>query len=407
MKGTIRIVGFLVALSATEQEARQVDAHRISSSAVVFSMRATSLVFALTFALICCLPLHSATAPSTSAVIIERTGCLGDCPEYEVDIRANGRVVWRGRGNVARKGVAFEHIDPFVALHIINKYFANSPLQTCYYTEGIDAPGYYLLFTPTGDFAALRKERDEQFRRENEMAGEMPCKLEDQAEAMAEFERAVNSHRWLHGAESITDYGKWGDDVYFDIKPGFNKLMAAAARGEAQATASLLETTPVDSVDETGWTPLMLAAAGCQLEVISMLLAKGADPRHADRNGDTALFAAANSHCMNAGALEPQEARTKLAKLLLTAGADPSFVNRRGQTPIMIAAREGNDEAVQALLAAGAHALAKDQKGLTADQYAIRELAKVVRARRPDDSFRQDFTERLEKVRKYLAAAKR
>jgi ankyrin repeat protein len=56
-----------------------------------------------------------------------------------------------------------------------------------------------------------------------------------------------------------------------------------------------------------GFTALMTAAAEGQLEVVRLLLERGADPTLVDTDGDTALsFARQNGHTMVAQLLEDQ-----------------------------------------------------------------------------------------------------
>jgi hypothetical protein len=67
-------------------------------------------------------------------------------------------------------------------------------------------------------------------------------------------------------------------------------LLAAVSSGDPTKAAQLLDqATFVDERDEAGRTPLMLAVAGEQLDMVRLLLAHGADPNAADLSGLTPL----------------------------------------------------------------------------------------------------------------------
>ena len=57
-------------------------------------------------------------------------------------------------------------------------------------------------------------------------------------------------------------------------------------------------------------------------------------------------------------------------KLLLSKGAPLEARSPNGSTPLMMAARYGNEEAVDALLAAGADRTAKNDLGMNASAFA-------------------------------------
>ena len=106
--------------------------------------------------------------------------------------------------------------------------------------------------------------------------------------------------------------------------------------------------------DEEGWTPLMIAAQGGQLEVMRALLAAGADAAAALPQGHTALFLAA------------QGGHLELMHLLLDAGADVNIAVSVLGTPLMAATRKRHTDAVRLLLDAGAEVNATASDGTTA-----------------------------------------
>lgn len=95
-------------------------------------------------------------------------------------------------------------------------------------------------------------------------------------------------------------------------------------RGDALAAQSLLQGADVDARDPDGRTSLLLAARSSDTRVMRLLLAHGADPRAAARNGRTAL---------NQTYGDPDSIR-----MLLGQGTDPNARTVTGWTALMLAA---------------------------------------------------------------------
>ena len=126
--------------------------------------------------------------------------------------------------------------------------------------------------------------------------------------------------------------------------------------------------------DKSGMSVLEQAASSNHIELVRLLLAKGADVNMVDEGGFTALVNAAGNGDRNSA----------LVKLLLEHGAavnvrtgDTFEVVKNGpialghQTPLQIAAGQANYEAVEALLKAGADVNAKDVRNATALVFAV------------------------------------
>ena len=110
-----------------------------------------------------------------------------------------------------------------------------------------------------------------------------------------------------------------------------------------------------------GATPLMRAAKVTDLELMRELLARGADPNLALRNGTTVLMNVA----ARGGRPQPSEETTLDAMaLLLKYGADIKAANSNGQTPLHLAVGRG-DRLVRYLAQNGAPLDAKDSSGRT------------------------------------------
>lgn len=109
-------------------------------------------------------------------------------------------------------------------------------------------------------------------------------------------------------------------------------------------------------------------------ERVEKLLARGADVKARDGDGDTALHGAA------------QTGNVEVVRMLLDKGADPNAKNQHGGTPLMWAAVFGHDAAAQLLLTRGADPTLKDNDGVTAVEWAVRNkrenVVQVLRRKR-------------------------
>lgn len=123
-------------------------------------------------------------------------------------------------------------------------------------------------------------------------------------------------------------------------------------------------------------SPLMLAALQGQLALCTQLIAKGAD---INKTGWTPLhYAATHGHL-------------DVMRLLLENHAYIDAASPNGSTPLMMAAQYGTDDAVKLLLDEGADPMLKNQKSLTAIDFAqianrsatVEMVSVAVRARKP------------------------
>jgi ankyrin repeat protein len=99
----------------------------------------------------------------------------------------------------------------------------------------------------------------------------------------------------------------------------------------------------VNVSDNKSVTPLMYAAWYCREELIPLLLEKGAEVNAVDSDGTTALMQSVEN-CPDGG----------IAALLLRAGAKINLSSKTGDTALTIASFEGNEHAVEVLVANGA-----------------------------------------------------
>ncbi|HEX4136034.1 MAG TPA: ankyrin repeat domain-containing protein [Bryobacteraceae bacterium] len=143
-------------------------------------------------------------------------------------------------------------------------------------------------------------------------------------------------------------------------------LLAHAAKPNLPLTDVIPPRGPLDVADYTlgsGTTPFLRAAKSDDLEVMRLLLDKGADPLLATKEGVTPLMAAAGvgwrdgkSHGAESDAIEAIE-------LCLDHGANINAVTAKGQTALQGASLRGADTVISWLLKRGADVNAKDAKG--------------------------------------------
>ncbi|RLO06923.1 hypothetical protein DYB28_012658 [Aphanomyces astaci] len=113
--------------------------------------------------------------------------------------------------------------------------------------------------------------------------------------------------------------------------------------------------------NQKGTTPLMRAAQEGQAAVVSALLGKDADSNAANMEGMTALM------------LASQRGHADIAEILISAGAlvDKQTV-RHSSTALLLAAKRGHAGAITMLLTAGADMFLKDERDKTALDNAAR-----------------------------------
>jgi len=129
----------------------------------------------------------------------------------------------------------------------------------------------------------------------------------------------------------------------------------AVLYGNAQAAQALIAAgADVNQFDETGMTPLMIAASEGRVAMTRLLLDAHADVNLVGQDGTTALMRAASAN------------RRDEIQLLLQHGAAVDAKNAGGMTALMAAAFGGYAEAVRALVAAKADPNVRDNQGRSA-----------------------------------------
>jgi ankyrin repeat protein/mono/diheme cytochrome c family protein len=172
------------------------------------------------------------------------------------------------------------------------------------------------------------------------------------------------------------------------VDPAVRSLInAVRANDIANVTRTLAEQPElVKAVDNAGSTLLHHAAAFASVEMMKLLLDKGADPNAQNRRKSTPMHWAIQAEAkvrllLERGAkveTKQVEGRTALyqaaslgngnnvVRLLLEKGADPNARTVTGATPLMAASRSGNVEVMRMLLAGKAQVNAQSGNGSTA-----------------------------------------
>lgn len=166
------------------------------------------------------------------------------------------------------------------------------------------------------------------------------------------------------------------------------QLVIASVRGDDREVKRILEQrVRVDAVTTSGDTALTLASGLENLEVIKLLVQRGANPNFRPPNGVTPLPAAAGRgrtgvvrslsalgadvHAVdnrgNTALIQASRGgHTDTAKLLLNTNAVINATNKNWRTALIIAAENGHADVVRLLTTRGADVQAKDKDGSTA-----------------------------------------
>jgi uncharacterized protein len=157
-------------------------------------------------------------------------------------------------------------------------------------------------------------------------------------------------------------------------------LLARGADPNARLKRTALQRlhTPGDPTLAAGATPFMRAAKSGDIVVMRLLLEKGADPKAPQANQTTALLLAAGlgwrdgDNNLNTKDKGTQAEAIEAIKLCLELGLDIKAANNTGTTVLHGAAMRGDtEEIIRFLVANGARADAKNQDGKTALDVAL------------------------------------
>lgn len=115
-------------------------------------------------------------------------------------------------------------------------------------------------------------------------------------------------------------------------------------RNRAKVERLIESKAPVDWLDKKGWTPLTISSYEGYIEIVQLLISKGANVNTAVKTIEqTPLYIAS------------EKGETDIVKLLITKGANVNTVEKTGrQTPLHVASKEGKVDIVELLISKGA-----------------------------------------------------
>jgi ankyrin repeat protein len=152
------------------------------------------------------------------------------------------------------------------------------------------------------------------------------------------------------------------------------QLLAAGADLETKITGKVKHRGSFDMrwTDLKGGTPFLRAAWNGDIEVMRLLLEKGADPKAVTETGETALLLLAGSGWpLGQGFLRSDEEIFAALDLLVEdLGLDVNAATKEGVTPLIGAVFKGTNNVVEYLVEHGARLDVKDAKGRTVIDWA-------------------------------------
>ena len=134
-----------------------------------------------------------------------------------------------------------------------------------------------------------------------------------------------------------------------------------ARRGTLEEVKTLMKDNPdiINTPNEKGFTPLILACYNGNIEVARFLIDHVKDINYRSNEG-TALAGLCIRY------------NSELVEYLLQKKADPNITDTTGTTPLIWAVKMGNEELVTILLKYGAKKEQADEMGITPFEYALK-----------------------------------
>jgi uncharacterized protein len=183
----------------------------------------------------------------------------------------------------------------------------------------------------------------------------------------------------LFGAVDLRDAGFYGNASagpnQTDTLDLIGELVKQGAKLDAQTTAVVpfrgWQQTDGAWVNVTGQTPFFRAAFAGDIVLMRFLLAAGADPNIATRDGTTSLMAASGiNYVVGRTYTHSPEESFEAVKLCVEKGADVNAKNSLGLRAVHGAANRGSDDILRFLVSKGAQLGVKDNEGRTPMTYA-------------------------------------
>ena len=258
---------------------------------------------------------------------LERTGCLGTCPAYSVEVHGDGTVLYNGTAYVAVLGKHRGQISQQAVLDIFNDFRDSDyfSLRNSYRMGVTDNP----TFTTSLEFDGRSKQVVDYVG----LAIGMPAavnKLENTIDELAD------AARWTKG-NSATVPALAAENWNFKSGETADTLARMAMYGSADAVRDLIAAgVPLNGHDNMGDTPLQRAAFRGDMETLRSVL-------QAEPGADSTALCSALSQAAAAGKLEA-------VKLLLKYGASADAHPSSGEPPVVAAAASGVPAVLQEVL---------------------------------------------------------
>lgn len=137
-------------------------------------------------------------------------------------------------------------------------------------------------------------------------------------------------------------------------------LFSWIRNGEVAKVESYIESIPeaVNQLSKEGFSPLILASYTGSLELVQLLVSKGAAVNHNSSMGTALMAAIVKNH-------------VPAVQFLLEKGADVNVWDERGTTPLIYAVQFKNKEVIKLLLNHKPDTSHTDKNGKTAFEYAV------------------------------------
>ncbi|MGE3176946.1 MAG: ankyrin repeat domain-containing protein, partial [Vicinamibacterales bacterium] len=286
-------------------------------------------------------------------ITLERPGCAGACPRYQISIDASGAIVYEGRAFVRVQG---RQTDRIPASHVIDLLRAAERLGVWNRRDPYpflhDRDG---SLTRVVDRAPLRVTIQHDGRSRVLEAFPEASGIGPFAD---EIDRVARTSRWVTGeerppADRVASPSSADAAPPAGAGPLGERLADALGRDDLEAVKALLAAgaDPNASDATTGFTPLTMVRSA---QAARALLAAGASPFRGNAQGETPLGWAVTR-------------KPEVVAALLRSGVSVDQPHDAdGRTPLWTAACLGNASAVVLLLAAGANPHATTSAGVSA-----------------------------------------